>query len=160
MKQKYAILKNDEKTGIIIREFAELDKEIFSFLCEEKFEDETVKSAIEKGQDALIQTLRTQNLFPLGIYAKEIAAAVKKMYESGDDQPVELLFDDTDLLTKTKGEEKPLPLDEIEDEAVGIDDLLDEDVPEEDFDEKSDMKNLPYSLKISDDDSDVIDDED
>jgi len=159
MKQKYAILKNDEKTGIIIREFAELDKEIFSFLCEEKFEDATVKSAIEKGQDALIQTLRTQNLFPLGIYAKEIAAAVKKMYESGDDQPVELLFDDTDLLTKTKGEEKPLPLDEIEDEAVGIDDLLDEDVPEEDFDEKSDIKNLPYSLKISDEDSDIIDDE-
>jgi len=160
MKQKYTILKNDEKTGIIIREFGELDKEIFSFLCEERFEDETVKSALEKGQDVLIQTLRTQNLFPVGIYAKEIAAAVKKMYESGDDQPVELLFDDTDLLTKTKGEEKPLPLDEIEDEAVGIDDLLDEDVPEEDFDEKSDIKNLPYSLKISDDDSDVIDDED
>jgi len=159
MKQKYTILKNDEKTGIIIREFGELDKEIFSFLCEERFEDETVKSAIEKGQDVLIQTLRTQNLFPLGIYAKEIAAAVKKMYESGDDQPVELLFDDTDLLTKTKGEEKPLPLDEIEDEAVGIDDLLDEDVPEEDFDEKSDIKNLPYSLKISDEDSDIIDDE-
>ena len=159
MKQKYTILKNDEKTSIIIREFAELDKEIFSFLCEETFEDETVKSAIEKGQDALIQTLRTQNLFPLGIYAKEIAAAVKKMYESGDDQPVELLFDDSDLLTKTKGEEKPLPLDEIEDEAVGIDDLLDEDVPEEDFDEKGDIKNLPYSLKISDDDSDGIDDD-
>lgn len=160
MKQKYTILKNDEKTGIIIREFGELDKEIFSFLCEERFEDETVKSALEKGQDVLIQTLRTQNLFPVGIYAKEIAAAVKKMYESGDDQPVELLFDDTDLLTKTKGEEKPLPLDEIDDDAVGIDDLLDEDVPEEDFDEKSDIKNLPYSLKISDDDSDVIDDED
>jgi len=160
MKQKYAILKNDEKTGIIIREFAELDKELFSFLCEETFEDETVKSAIEKGQDVLIKTLRTQNLFPLGIYAKEIAAAVKKIYETGDDQPVELIFDDSDLLSKTKGEEKPLPLDEIEDEAVGIDDLLDEDVPEEEFDEKSDIKNLPYSLKISDDDSDIIDDED
>jgi len=160
MKQKYAILKNDEKTGIIIREFAELDKEIFSFLCEETFEDETVKSAIEKGQDALIKTLRTQNLFPLGIYAKEIAAAVKKIYESGDDQTVELIFDDSDLLTKTKGEGKPLPLDDIEDEAVGIDDLLDEDVPEEEFDEKNDIKNLPYSLKISDDDSDVIDEED
>ena len=65
MKQKYTIMKNDEKTGIIIREFAELDKEIFSFLCEETFDDKTVKSAIEKGQDTLIQTLRTQNLFPL-----------------------------------------------------------------------------------------------
>ena len=161
MKQKYTILKNDEKTGIIIREFAELDKEIFSFLCEETFENETVKSAIEKGQDALIQTLRTQNLFPLGIYAKEIAAAVKKMYEAGDDQPVELIFNDIDLLTKTKEDEKPLalPIDEIEEEAVGIDDLLDEDVSEEDFDEKNDIKNLPYSLKISDDDSGDIDDD-
>lgn len=158
MKQKYTILKNDEKTGIIIKEFAELDKEKFSFLCEETFEDKTVKSAIEKGQDTLIKTLRTQNLFPLGIYAKEIAAAVKKMYESGDDQPVELLFNDIDLLTKE--EERPLPLDEIEEEAVGIDDLLDEDVPEEDFDEKTDIKNLSRSLKISDDDSGGIDDDD
>jgi len=158
MKQKYIILKNDEKTGVIIKEYAELDKEIFSFLCEETFEDESVKSAIEKGRDALIKTLRTQNLFPLGIYAKKIAEAVTRMYESGDDQPVELLFNDIDLLTEK--EEKPLPLDDIEDEEVGIDDLLDDDIPEEDFDEKSDIKNLTESLKISDDDSGGIDDED
>jgi hypothetical protein len=37
---------------------------------------------------------------------------------------------------------------------------LDEDISEEDFDEKSDIKNLPYSLKISDDDSGDIDDDD
>ncbi len=158
MKQKYAILKNDEKSGIIIREFAELDKEIFSLLCEETFEDETVKTAIAKDKDTLIKTLRTQNLFPLGIYAEKIAEAVTKMYESGDDQPVELLFNDIDLLTKK--EKKALPLDEFEEEAEGIDDLLDEDVPEEDFDEKSDIKNLPYSLKISNDDSGSINDDD
>ena len=158
MKQKYSILKNDEKTAIIIREFAELDKEMFSLLCEETFEDETVKSAIAKDKATLIKTLRTQNLFPLGIYAEKIAEAVTKMYESGDDQPVELLFNDIDLLTKK--EKKPLLLDDIEEEAVGIDDLLDEDVLEEDFDEKADIKNLPYSLKISDDDSVGIDDDD
>jgi hypothetical protein len=158
MKQKYSILKNDEKTAIIIREFAELDKEIFSLLCEETFEDETVKSAIAKDKATLIKTLRTQNLFPLGIYAEKIAEAVTKMYESGDDQPVELLFNDIDLLTKK--EKKPLLLDDIEEEAEGIDDLLDEDVLEEDFDEKGDIKNLPYSLKISDDDSVGVDDDD
>jgi hypothetical protein len=158
MKQKYTILKNDEKIGIVIRAFAELDKEIFSFLCEETFEDKTVKSAIKKGQDALIQTLRTQNLFPLGIYAEKIAEAVTKMYESGDDQPVELLFNDIDLLIKE--EKKPPPSDEIEEEVVGIDDLLDEDVPQEDFDEKTDIKNLPYSLKISDDDPADLDEDD
>jgi hypothetical protein len=157
MKQKYILLKNDEKTGLIIKEYAELDKEIFSLLCEETFEDEIVKSAIDNSRDALIRTLRTQNLFPLGAYAREIAEAVKRMYESGEDQPVELIFNDIDLLTKE--EEKQFPLDEIEDKEVGIDDLLDEDVPEEDFDEKSDIKNLPYSLKISDDDDDVMDDD-
>jgi hypothetical protein len=82
------------------------------------------------------------------------------MYESDDDQPVELLFNDVDLLTKTKEEEKTPPLDEIEEDTVEIDDLLDEDVPEEDFDEKSDIKNLPYSLKISEDDASGIDDDD
>lgn len=157
MKQKYTILKNDEKTAVIIREFAELDKEMFSLLCEETFEDETVKLAIAKDKATLIKTLRTQNLFPLGIYAEKIAEIVTKMYESGDDQPVELLFDDIDLLSKK--EKKPLPLDDIEEEAVGIDDLLDEDVLEEDFDEKGDIKNLPYSLKISDDDDGGIDDD-
>ena len=80
------------------------------------------------------------------------------MYQSADDQPVELLFNDIDLLTKK--EKKPLPLDEIEEEAVGIDDLLDENLPEEDFDEKTDIKNLSRSLKISDDDSGGIDDDD
>jgi hypothetical protein len=158
MKQKYTILKNDEKTAIIIREFAELDKEMFSLLCEETFEDETVKLAIAKDKDTLIKTLRTQNLFPLGIYAEKIAEAVTKMYESGDDQPVELLFNDVDLLIKK--EEKPPPSDDIEEEAVGIDDLLDEDLPEEDFDEKSDIKKLSRSLKISDDDSGGIADDD
>jgi hypothetical protein len=150
MKQKYSISKNDEKTGIIIKEFAELDKEMFSLLCEEAYADEIVKTAVKKGKDAVMQTLRTQNMFPIGTYSEAIAEAVIKMYETNDDQPVELTFDDLDLMTKET--DIPLPLHEIEDEEVEIDDLLDEDLPEEDFDEKSDIKNLPYSLKITDDD--------
>ena len=150
MKQKYTISKNDEKTGIIIKEYAELDKEIFSLLCEETYEDEIVKAAAAKGKDALIQTLRTQNLFPIGIYSESIAEAVIKIYGTNEDQPVELVFDDIDLMAKEN--DAPMALDEIEDDEVEIDDLLDEDLPEEDFDEKSDIKNLPYSLKITDDD--------
>jgi hypothetical protein len=150
MKQKYTISKNDEKTGIIIKEFAELDKEVFSLLCEETYADEIVKTAVANGKDAVMQTLRTQNLFPIGIYSEGIAEAVIKMYETNDDQPVELTFDDLDLMTKET--DIPLALDEIEEDEVEIDDLLDEDLPEEDFDEKADIKNLPYSLKITDDD--------
>jgi len=150
MKQKYTISKNDEKTGIIIKEFAELDKEMFSLLCEETYADEIVRKAVAKGKDTLMQTFRTQNLFPIGIYSEAIAEAVIKMYETKDDQPVELTFDDIDLMTKEA--DMPLALDEIEEDDVEIDDLLEEDLPDEDFDEKTDIKNLPYSLKINDDD--------
>jgi len=160
MKQKYLILKTEEKTGLVIREYAELDKEIFSLLCEETFDDEVVNSAIEKGNHALIATLRTQNLFPIGIYAKEIAAAVTKMYESGDDQPIELFFDDTDLLVKDK---KRTPvLADLEEDDAEIDGLLDdEDIPEAGFDdEDDDIKKITSPLKISDDDPIDLDDED
>jgi len=160
MKQKYLILKDEEKTRLVIREYAELDKEIFSLLCEETFDDEVVKSAIEKGKNGLIAALRTQNLFPIGLYAEEIAAAVTKMYESGDDQPVELFFDDTNLLKKD-GKKSPL-LDDIENEVVEIEGLIDdEDISESDFDdENDDIKKIASPLKISDDDPLDIDDED
>ena len=160
MKQKYLILKNEEKTRLFIREYAELNKEIFSLLCEETFDDEVVKSAIEKGKNALIATLRTQNLFPIGIYAEEIAAAVTKMYESSDDQPVELFFDDTDLLIKDK--RKSPVLDDLENDDAEIDGLLDdEDIPEAGFDdENDDIKKITAPLKISDDDPVNIDDKD
>jgi len=146
MKQKYLILKNDEKTKLIIREFAELDKEMFTFLCEETFDDESVRSAIAIGEDTLIAKLRTKNLFPIGIYAKELAAAVTKMYESGNDQSVELIFDDHDLMKKEK--EEPLFDDDIEDEVVEIDELLDEDPPLSNYDDKDEIENISYSLKI------------
>jgi hypothetical protein len=79
------------------------------------------------------------------------------MYETGDEQPIELTFDDLDLMAKEN--DVPLSLDEIEEDDVEIDDLLDEDLPEEDFDEKNDIKNLPYSLKISDDDPADLDED-
>jgi hypothetical protein len=146
MKQKYLILKNNEKTKLIIKEFAELDKEMFSFLCEETFDDESVTSAITKGEDFLIETLRTKNLFPIKIYAKEIAAAVTNMYESGDDQSVELVFDDHDLMKNEQ--EEPVTEDKIEDEVVEIDDLIEDDSPVPDYDDKSEIKNITHSLKI------------
>ncbi len=157
MKQKYLILKNDEKTKLIIREFAELDKEMFSFLCEETFDDESVTSAISIGQDSLIATLRTKNLFPIGIYAKKIAAAVTKMYESGNDQSVDLVFDDHDLIKKEQ--EKPAAKDDIEDEVVKIDDLLEDDPPIPDYDDKKEIKNITYSLKIDNESANSEDDD-
>ena len=43
MRQKYMILKDDENGKLIIRELAELDKEMFSMLCEETYEKNKIK---------------------------------------------------------------------------------------------------------------------
>ena len=125
MKQKYLLLKNDEKTKLIIREFAELDKDKFALLCEETFDHESVESAIAEGKETLIATLRTQNLFPIDIFAEKIAEGVINLWESENDQSVELFFNDIYLLTKSN--EEPLILDYVEDEPAEIDDLLEED---------------------------------
>jgi hypothetical protein len=101
--------------------------------------------------------LRTKNLFPIGIYAKELSSAVTKMYESGNDQSVELIFDDHDLMKKEQGE--PLVDDDIEDEGVEIDELLDEDPPLSNYDDKDEIENIPYSLKIDNDSTNGEDDD-
>ena len=73
MKQKYVILKNNKENELIIKEFAELNKDTFTLMCEETFHDKLIESAINKGSQALIATLRTKNMYPNGIYAAKIA---------------------------------------------------------------------------------------
>jgi hypothetical protein len=72
MKQKYLIMKSYEKDKLIIREFADLDKQMFSLLCEETYDSTIIRSSIEKGKTNLISILRTQNFFPIGIVAEKI----------------------------------------------------------------------------------------
>ena len=67
MKQKYTIIKDSTNKQLIIREFAELDKEILSLLCEETYEQKAILAAIKKGKDNLISALRTKNLYPPGV---------------------------------------------------------------------------------------------
>ena len=49
MKQKYTIHKDTDNKRLIIKEYAELDKEILSLLCEESYDDAWVTSAIQNG---------------------------------------------------------------------------------------------------------------
>ena len=49
MKQKYLILKNDEKNELTIQEFAELEKQDeYTLLCEETYNGGTIISAISR----------------------------------------------------------------------------------------------------------------
>ncbi len=157
MKQKFLILKDEDKNELIIREFAELDKENFSLLCEETYDNKTIESAIEKGKRLLISTLGTKNMYPPGLYAGKIAESVMAIYSSESDQPVELFFDDIDLVKEVK--EEPKILDIIEEESEEIYELLEEDSAGEDIVEKKTMGKIKSSIQIADDES-LVDAED
>jgi hypothetical protein len=76
-----------------------LKKEYFAFLCEETYESEIIVNSISKGMNALVATLRTNNIFPIEPYVTKIAESVMALYNSSKDGSVELFFDDVDLVS-------------------------------------------------------------
>lgn len=154
MKQKYSILKDILNKRLIIREYAELDKDALSLLCEETYADQAIQSVIKFGKGSLISALRTKNLYPPVTYAEKIADAVIALYGSGAKESADLLFDDIELLT---GEPSPSEAEpEIGEESEDLEELLDDDYNDS-FEGDDEINNLDSSLKIADDDS--IDDD-
>ncbi len=151
MKQKYLILKDNDKKELIIREFAELDKEVLSPLCEEIYDAKLIQSAIKEGKEKLIQVLRTKNMYPPGIYANQIAQAVLSIFAAKEPESLELFFDDIELINQD--EEDTAMLADHESESEEIDDELLEDDYDENFDDESALKQINSSLKIADDES-------
>ena len=111
MRQKYVISRNGAKNKLNIKEYAIIDKnlkkvastivqkESFTFLCEETYESETIVSSISRGTNALVASLRTHNMFPIEPNATKIAESVTALYDAAEDGSVELFFDDVDLLS-------------------------------------------------------------
>ena len=88
MKQKYVVLLDQDAGKLAIQEYAELDKEMLSLLCEESYDVTTIKTAMDKDRNALIQALRTHNMYPPGIYTERIADAITAMYELAITMPI------------------------------------------------------------------------
>ena len=148
MKQKYLILNDSENKLIKIQEFAELNKEMLSLLCEEEYAYQAIQSAIAAGTEAVIAALRTNNMYPPGIYAERIAETVTNLFQSGESDSVELYFDDVTLLTQNRDEAKIT--EQTADESVELDDVL-ENGYDESYAEKDEKKKIDSSLKIDDD---------
>ena len=149
MKQKYLIINDKKNKQFKIQEFAELNKETLSLLCEEAYDYKTIKSAVSAGKDALISTLRTNNLYPPGIYAEKIAYAIVQLHKSKDEESVELFFDDINLLNKKRQSSGTTV--EFEDDSADLDEMLEDDF-DDDYPEKNGLKKMESSLKIEDDD--------
>ncbi|MCP4371548.1 MAG: hypothetical protein GY797_26020 [Deltaproteobacteria bacterium] len=128
MKQKYLISKESDQKKLIIKEFAELDKEMLSLLCQEEYDYKMIKSAISKGKEALISELRTNNMYPPSVYAEKIAQAVIDIFGSKGSQSIEIAFNDVDLLIQEQALSQDLK--ETENIADDLDELIGDDPKE------------------------------
>jgi hypothetical protein len=148
MKQKYQITRDQEKKILTIREYAELDKDILSPLCEENYPMDAIEKAMQDKKQVLIAALRTKNMYPPGVYAERIAAGVAALLRS-QDQSVELFFDDIELLTAEEEAMENLPQEASDKD---LDDLLEDDFEEDNLNNEEGLKKLNSSLKIADND--------
>jgi hypothetical protein len=115
MKQRYFISRNEKTSELTIEEYAvvagnlkrqeisALAKDDFTLLCIESYEGKMIKKAISQGKEALVATLRTDNLYPISIYADVIADSVIEIYEKNNSLSKELLFDDLALFESFQG---------------------------------------------------------
>ena len=160
MKQKYDIIKDNEKNELILKESAELDKDILSVLCEQIYDSASVEAAIKESRDSLVSLLRTKNMYPPSIYIEKIAEAVIEIYGNGGLSSTEIYFNDSEFLSYHEPEiiddiavidDEPDDLDDLLDDADNLDDTLDDD----------DISNIGAnsSIKIADDESLDIEDD-
>ncbi|MBC8392006.1 MAG: hypothetical protein H8E17_05510 [Deltaproteobacteria bacterium] len=156
MKQKYVISRDTEKKELVIKEYAELDKDILTLVCEETYSDKSIESAIRKSREALLFVIRTEKLYPPVIYADAIANSVIRIYDSKNNQSEELFFDDLDFISKDR-EKRGIERD-LEDKTADVDDLL-EDRFDDDYEEKNAINNLNSTLKVAEDEISDVDDD-
>jgi actin-like ATPase involved in cell morphogenesis len=157
MKQKYAIIRDDEQKTLIIREYAELDKEMMSLLCEETYSQERIAEAVKKGILKVVDAIRTNNMYPPTLFAEPIAQAIISLFSDGGNLSAELFFDDKELFNKVVEKEID-DVEEVIDEDVAVDELLDDDIDEEFDDGDEVLTDLKSSLQVSDEDGADIED--
>jgi len=158
MKQKYVVLLDNDNEKLSIQEYAELDKEMLSLLCEETYDVTSIKTAMDRDRGALIQALRTNNMYPPGIYTERIADAVAEMFQPGANTSAELFFEEREMFDAGDEEELEDAGEEDDDKNdMDVDDLLDDDEIEDDFEEKGIIKNLKKNINSSDEGSDMED---
>lgn len=154
MRQKYAIIRDDDQKALVVREYAELDKEMMSLLCEETYSQEQIGIALKEGRQELIKAIRTNNMYPPTAFAYAIAEAIAGLLEEGGNQSAELFFDDKDLFQRADEAVPEEEADEDIDEDVDVDDLLeDEEAIDDDFEDDGVLTDLKSSIKVADEDN-------
>ena len=110
MLQKYKVEIDEGKNLLTIKEFAFIGKERrasdrprprsddFLEAYEVKYQLDVVSKAIATGKEALMEELRTDVFYPAEMCVDRIADHVIEMFSNENRQPIELFFDDREML--------------------------------------------------------------
>jgi hypothetical protein len=154
MKQKYIIKKNDAKGTLAIKEYAELDKEIMSFMGEHGYKGEDITLAIAGGSHELVKVLRCHDFYPPQAVADRLSEKITEIYDAGIDDAVELLLNDVDFLAKAEPKEPVIvPEIEVHDDIVAddVDDLLEDKLDGDLVDSKKTSIKIAADETLDDD---------
>jgi hypothetical protein len=158
MKQKYIISKTDTGNTLTIKEYAEIDKDVFSLLCEEVYDLKTLEKELDFGINLAAAVIRTRNFFPPYSTLEKIIEGIRTLMAAGDDETIEVFVDDSEILSRK--EEDYGVIEDLESDSEQLDDLLEDDLEDETVDvyddENLSIKKINASIKVDEDE--LIDD--
>ena len=111
MLQRYDISLDGDANRLSIKEFAVIGRKLrkreyydhtqesYSLIHEVSYDGDKIRAAINKGQEALVSELRSDDFFPIHSWAKIMAEEVTKLFNGSLDHFSELFFDDRTLLS-------------------------------------------------------------
>ncbi len=149
MKQKYMISKSDAGNTLNIKELAEIDKDVFSILCEETYDMKTVIEALDAGMNQTASAIRNRNFFPPFSTLEKIAEGIKSLINTDSDETIEVFIDDATILSKK--EEEYAVIDDLESDSEQLDDLLEDEAVDVYDDENLSIKKINASIKVDED---------
>jgi hypothetical protein len=128
MRHKYELRLSENE--LTVYESGELDKEIFTLLCEEKYALDVIRDSLDAGLDAVIAALRSPNFYPNRYCAEKLAVAVAEICRAKNAERLEIVLDDVQVLSD---EQDPADvLEEFEEAMDGSGDDLEELLADDD----------------------------
>jgi hypothetical protein len=146
MKQRFSISRDIGGEKIVIREYAELDKSIYSLLCAESYPAAEIEAALAKGADRVIALLRTDSFFPTSYFAKKLIGSLGDYFQSGSSEEVLIDADDTECISSVS---RHIPMEGPD----SIEDLLDVAGEEIIEDDDEPVGKLDAPIKIAEDET-------
>jgi hypothetical protein len=119
MNQKYLISTDPETEQLSIREYAELEKGEFAFVCEEIHDAGELRAAMSDGVESLVSMVRRPNMYPRQDFGERIARGIIDLLsdETGATS-MEVFISDADVFAPSDTDIDPRVVTEVNCEQI------------------------------------------